>query len=505
MRRGGGGYPVPCLPTRAIFGRATAPASHWLYVAAATGEKAVEKLVDPDLTGARAVLVDFRRGGERGAQTVFPPSVHESGESIAWVCDEAPPEVDPEDLLLRVRRLAACAIFTRCWPAEGNRHAKALLLGGVFSRAGIPLPQAELMAQSIARAAGNPEWRDRVKAMEARPGANLAGYPALAEWVGDKRARVVAEWLGYPDTATVGGPEFRTWQSDAAGSTTEEPRPRGRRPPSRTRPSLRSRSGSPGGMLTTCVSSRPGGSGFHLARDLLDLPTIPSRRIRPVPASSAVTSAERSAKPYSAKLRLASAKTVAAVATLARADRRIAATVDQWDAILAAQHAGRDGGPSDRPARPHRPRLHDEDHGGRAGRGLPALARLPRPGDRRRHASCKPSCSGCRLRAHRLDREHALAFAHGTGANGKSVLIGTVSGMLGDYHRTAPIETFTARTATGTPPTSPMLRGARLVTAIETEEGRRWAESEIKALTGGDKSRPASCGRTSSSSPRRSS
>jgi putative DNA primase/helicase len=29
--------------------------------------------------------------------------------------------------------------------------------------------------------------------------------------------------------------------------------------------------------------------------------------------------------------------------------------------------------------------------------------------------------------------------------------------------------------------------GARLVTAIETEEGRRWAESKIKALTGGDK------------------
>jgi putative DNA primase/helicase len=31
------------------------------------------------------------------------------------------------------------------------------------------------------------------------------------------------------------------------------------------------------------------------------------------------------------------------------------------------------------------------------------------------------------------------------------------------------------------------LRGARLVTAIETEEGRRWAESRIKSLTGGDK------------------
>ena len=31
------------------------------------------------------------------------------------------------------------------------------------------------------------------------------------------------------------------------------------------------------------------------------------------------------------------------------------------------------------------------------------------------------------------------------------------------------------------------LRGARFITAIETEEGARWAESKIKSLTGGDK------------------
>jgi putative DNA primase/helicase len=28
--------------------------------------------------------------------------------------------------------------------------------------------------------------------------------------------------------------------------------------------------------------------------------------------------------------------------------------------------------------------------------------------------------------------------------------------------------------------------GARLVTAVETEEGRTWAESKLKAITGGD-------------------
>jgi putative DNA primase/helicase len=83
-------------------------------------------------------------------------------------------------------------------------------------------------------------------------------------------------------------------------------------------------------------------------------------------------------------------------------------------------------------------------------------------------------------------REHALAFCHGTGANSKSVLLSTAAGILGDYHRTAPIETFTASSGDRHPTDLAGLRGARLVTAVETEEGRRWAESRIKTLTGGD-------------------
>src|SRR5262249_9400947 len=81
---------------------------------------------------------------------------------------------------------------------------------------------------------------------------------------------------------------------------------------------------------------------------------------------------------------------------------------------------------------------------------------------------------------------HALFFLHGLGANGKSVFLNTVSGILGDYHRAAPIETFTASRSDRHPTELAMLRGARLVTATETEEGRHWAEARIKALTGGD-------------------
>ena len=84
-------------------------------------------------------------------------------------------------------------------------------------------------------------------------------------------------------------------------------------------------------------------------------------------------------------------------------------------------------------------------------------------------------------------REHALFFLHGTGANGKSAFLNTLTAILGDYANSAPMDTFMESRSDRHPTDMAGLRGARLVSAIETEEGRRWAEAKIKALTGGDK------------------
>ncbi len=86
-----------------------------------------------------------------------------------------------------------------------------------------------------------------------------------------------------------------------------------------------------------------------------------------------------------------------------------------------------------------------------------------------------------------ITREQVLFFLYGTGANGKTVFINTITGMMGDYAVTAPMETFLASHTERHPTDLAMLRGARLVTASETEEGRRLSEAKIKALTGGDK------------------
>lgn len=185
---------------------------------------------------------------------------------------------------------------------------------------------------------------------------------------------------------------------------------------------------------------------------------------------------------------IASAKTVAAVERLAKADRRHAATVDQWDADPWLLNTPR--GVVDLQTgniRPHRP----DDCMTKSAAVTPWgecplwHGFLERVTDK--NAELQRYLQ--RVAGYCLTgsiREHALFFGYGTGANGKGVFLNTITGIMGDYATVAPIETFTASQSDRHPTDLAMLRGARLVTAQETEEGRRWAESRIKAMTGGD-------------------
>lgn len=85
-----------------------------------------------------------------------------------------------------------------------------------------------------------------------------------------------------------------------------------------------------------------------------------------------------------------------------------------------------------------------------------------------------------------MTNEHALFFIYGPGGNGKSVFLNMLVHILGGYAMSAPMDTFTSSKFASHPTELAMLKGARLVTASETEEGRSWAEARIKALTGGD-------------------
>jgi AAA domain/Bifunctional DNA primase/polymerase, N-terminal len=193
--------------TGAIFGRAGKRASHWLYttdLAIREDLNAAVQFKTPDK--GKLMICELRIGGTAGAQTVFPGSVHDkTGELIAWEpdCDREPAAVDGDDLLARIKLVAAAALIARCWPvAAGSRHDTALKVGGFFARAGFGEIKTANLVEAIARAAGDEEWDDRRAAgrdaaRKHQRGGNLYGFPALVETAGKPAADRVAEWIGY--------------------------------------------------------------------------------------------------------------------------------------------------------------------------------------------------------------------------------------------------------------------------------------------------------------------
>ena len=83
-------------------------------------------------------------------------------------------------------------------------------------------------------------------------------------------------------------------------------------------------------------------------------------------------------------------------------------------------------------------------------------------------------------------REQALFFCYGTGGNGKGTFLNTIHHILNDYSTIATTDMFTESKHARHPTELAALRGARLVIAQETDEGKRWDEVKIKTLTGGD-------------------
>lgn len=187
-------------------------------------------------------------------------------------------------------------------------------------------------------------------------------------------------------------------------------------------------------------------------------------------------------------MKIAAAQTVAAIERLARADRRHAATVEQWDAdpwLLNTPNGTVDLRTSEllgHQREQYLTKITAAGPGGDCPLWLQFLSRIT-DGNSELQAFLQRVIGYCLTGS---VREHALFFLYGTGSNGKSVFLSTIAGLLNDYAKTAPASAFTATSTEQHPTDVAGLRGARFVTAIETEDGRWWAEAKIKSLTGGD-------------------
>ena len=83
--------------------------------------------------------------------------------------------------------------------------------------------------------------------------------------------------------------------------------------------------------------------------------------------------------------------------------------------------------------------------------------------------------------------EQAIFLLYGTGSNGKSTMLNVFAALLDGYAQSTSSDTFMQKKNESVNNDIARLKGARFVSAIEMEEGKRMAESLIKSMTGGDK------------------
>ena len=81
-------------------------------------------------------------------------------------------------------------------------------------------------------------------------------------------------------------------------------------------------------------------------------------------------------------------------------------------------------------------------------------------------------------------REQCLFFLHGSGLNGKSTFVETLSAVLGDYACHTHSETFMARSVGSIRNDLARLVGRRMVVATEVPAGKRLDEVGVKSMTG---------------------
>lgn len=185
------------------------------------------------------------------------------------------------------------------------------------------------------------------------------------------------------------------------------------------------------------------------------------------------------------------ANTIASIERIARADRVHAATVEQWDAdpMLLNTPAGvidlRTGAVQRQRRDAYMTKSTNASPGGRCPTWLRFLE-VATAGDKELQAYMQ-RLAGYSLTG--VTTEQILVFVYGPGGNGKGTFINTLQWIMGSYAQTAPMDMFTERKHDAHKTELASLMGARLVCAQETEEGKRWAEARIKALTGGDKVR----------------
>jgi len=504
-------YILPATPMR--HGRPGSGVAHYWYLVRPKGRKGEKlkvrtvRLDDPaPPAGAEKRIVELL--GNR-TQSMVPPSIHPSGEAVRW-CKNVkfePPTLPEAVLKPAVEQLAAVTVLARRW-VEGQRSELAMYVAGWWAKSGISREQAEQWVTAICAAANDNETSGRLTSLrhtydQHERGEPVAGWQWLSDTLGEDVMRQCARWLGLRDTAANHGTRGTGGKLKCGVNPVRYE------------------------LVTALGCTDSGNASRLLARYGEDLlycapwhtwlnwikaegrwsrdETQFTRLLAASTAGEITTTALAEGNPDNRATLLhwaaasANAPRIAAMLEMAQSARSVAVVpqdLDNHPTLLNAQNGtlhldaeslNSDAGPLRPPDRAHHlTRLAPVSHdvAAKCPRWDTFLAQIL-DGDFELVAFLARLAGYCLLSG---NPEQYVVILHGTGANGKSTLLETLKAVLGDYASTvAPEVLMSAETGSNNQLYAlASLRAARLVTASETEDGRRLAESLIKTLTGGE-------------------
>lgn len=475
--------PKPTL----CFDRSSSDSGHLLY--RCPNAKATKRLQGGDSAG-KTTLVELRSDG---AQTMIPPSTHPNGTKLRITAlDEAAEPVDYEDMLKRVHLLAACAEVCQHWKA-GGRHQLCLAFVGLCLKERMQSVLVTAIVERICEINGDPEIEDRLRIVSSSVGkeaTNLKGFSGLAETLGHDVAQRIADRVQVFTGAVSNRNSLRTTDSNVPARFFE------------TTNTLHLSEAVVGHALAEWLLEKAvfdiGNKGWmvwqgnhwcadknsslvKLAFDFVqeqEARFLHQRNHDQVVAMRAFESLRK----LENIIQLAINKRAVA-SDVFDADPMLFATQDQWIDLNSGKAT------SPKPSRfvsmfspvEFEPKatcptfikfLNDIFEGDEA-----PIAFMQR--------AIGYSLTG------KTD-EQCMFVLIGSGANGKSTLINIIGKLLGRYGTTAASQTLIANNRSSVGDDLVNLRGARLISISETEDGEALAEAKIKQMTGGDfiKARP---------------
>ena len=153
----------------ASFGRPSGGFGHYLFNAPGCEAKRFEL---PGKSGEYPRPLPIHNGepsglvleirGNDNTYTMFPPSVHPCGETIAWNgSGREPANTTAAELRLRAGRHAFCAAVLYFYPKDAPaRYDLRMALTGALSRCGMSADIVTTYVQAVAKLGGDPKWEE---------------------------------------------------------------------------------------------------------------------------------------------------------------------------------------------------------------------------------------------------------------------------------------------------------------------------------------------------------